>query len=687
MFAAHPPDAPIIIQNPQFTLQIRLKGGLNPGPLTDRRTGFKYSNGAYVYRINAAIAGRPSYVSHRVAALKDGTEITLAGCLGQVEISHRFLVHSRRSYFEEQIKVTNRGDTPIECPGIAFGFARSLPARGKGSGPGLHDSRFIAVPFRREPLSGMGEYQDYSVEDLRAGGWYRAYQPGAPHPFPKLPTPEFGAEGWAWAMPGRCLLVLKHSPEKIEHSILAVEKAPRSKPALRFGGAVVWHGDPESACRIEPGETVAFGTTRYVFVDGDWKQAYYAFREAMDEFGHGCPKDFNPPVHWNELYDNPLWWGPDTAENRKKFYSLPQIEEEAAKASDIRCEALYLDPGWDTSFASSIWAEDRLLKAADFVALMRDKYGLAVSLHTPLAAWTDISAYPIEARRKNADGKVLESLCSGSPDYVRIKSERLLELARAGVAYFMFDGSGYTGACYDPAHGHSPGYSREEHCRSIMALAQNVHRAFPNLLIELHDPIVAGVPVRYAPVHFLHGLPGSFDEGWALEYMWDPMDDLLSGRAISLYYYNLGYSLPMYIHIDLRKDNEHALEFWWYASTCRHLGIGGKHPDAKVWQAHKRAMREYMRLKPFFARGQFFGLDETVHVHTLKKEQRAVVNVFNLDSSARKIEVSLKPEEIGLAPDADIQVSGAEHRKHGSTHVLTFSLPARSPAIAEIRTQ
>jgi hypothetical protein len=94
-----------------------------------------------------------------------------------------------------------------------------------------------------------------------------------------------------------------------------------------------------------------------------------------------------------------------------------------------------------------------------------------------------------------------------------------------------------------------------------------------------------------------------------------------------------------------------------------------------------------MRLKPFFARGQFFGLDETAHVHTLKKEQRAVVNVFNLDSSARKIEVSLKPEEIGLAPSADIHVSGAEHRKHGSTHVLTFSLPARGAALAEIRTQ
>ena len=27
----------------------------------------------------------------------------------------------------------------------------------------------------------------------------------------------------------------------------------------------------------------------------------------------------------------------------------------------------------------------------------------------------------------------------------------------------------------------------------------------------------------------------------------------------------------------LREDNDRALVFWWYASTCRHLGIGGTH--------------------------------------------------------------------------------------------------------------
>ena len=68
------------------------------------------------------------------------------------------------------------------------------------------------------------------------------------------------------------------------------------------------------------------------------------------------------------------------------------------------------------------------------------------------------------------------------------------------------------------------------------------------------------------------------------------MEDLLSGRAIALYYYHLAYSLPLYIHIDLRTDNPNALVFLWNASTCRHLGIGGTYNDAAVEKAHEEAM-------------------------------------------------------------------------------------------------
>ncbi|MEM3045553.1 MAG: hypothetical protein QW057_00530, partial [Candidatus Bathyarchaeia archaeon] len=473
----------------------------------------------------------------------------------------------------------------------------------------------------------------------------------------------------------------------MEFSLLRVEEAG-GKPVLRFGGAGVWHGDPEAATRIGPGVEVRFGVTRYAFVQGGWKECYYAFRDFMDENGHGVPEGFNPPVHWNELYDNPLWWGPDTPETRQRLYTLASMEEEAAKAKELGCEALYLDPGWDTMFGSSIWAAERLLPAEEFVRLMKAKYGLDVALHTPLAGWPDRfgrnPTYPEKAHKRDCDGRVLLDLCMASPAYLETKTARLLELARAGVIFMMFDGDAYTCPCYDPTHGHSIPLTREEHCRAILKLAQNLHREFPKLLIELHEAFTTVYPVM--PTYYLHGLPGGPDELWAYEYMWDPMWDLLSGRAVSLYYYNLAYGYPLYLHIDLRKDNEYALEFWWYASTCRHLGVGGKHPDLKVWEAHKQAMEKYRRLKSFYTQGTFYGLDETVHVHTLKDQGKAVINAFNLSDSPQAREVAFKLEEVGLDPQRKAEVKGASYSQTGSAVTISFDLPGRGTALIEVNT-
>ncbi|MBC7287120.1 MAG: hypothetical protein H5T86_03560, partial [Armatimonadetes bacterium] len=183
----------------------------------------------------------------------------------------------------------------------------------------------------------------------------------------------------------------------------------------------------------------------------------------MERRGHGCPPDFNPPVHWNELYDNPLWWGPDTPERRAKHYRLEDMLVEAEKASAAGCQALYLDPGWDTIFGSHIWAEDRLGRVEDFVRLMRERYGLAVALHTPVADWASAGGggrtYPQEAWRVGEDGKPLEGrLCSGARAYIEEETQRLIRLADAGVIYFMFDGSAYTGPCFAAHHGHPVPY-------------------------------------------------------------------------------------------------------------------------------------------------------------------------------------------------------------------------------------
>ena len=140
--------------------------------------------------------------------------------------------------------------------------------------------------------------------------------------------------------------------------------------------------------------------------------------------------------------------------------------------------------------------------------------------------------------------------------------------------------------------------------------------------------------------------------------MWMPMQDLLSGHSIALYYYNLAYSLPIYLHIDLRTDNRNALVFWWNASTCRHLGIGGTHPDAAVRTAQKEGMANYRRLKPYFAAATFYGIDEQTHVHSDEKTNTAVMNCFNLSNVPIEKEIRFDPAQLGLSSAKTYQFSG-----------------------------
>ncbi len=140
---------------------------------------------------------------------------------------------------------------------------------------------------------------------------------------------------------------------------------------------------------------------------------------------------------------------------RRELYQLKDMEEEAAKAQAIGCEALYMDPGWDTSFASKIWDESRLGTAADFVALIKSKYGLKVSLHAPLSGWCDPTSYPYECCRLDPHGmRDRLSLCGASDQYVAETDRRLDVLGQCGVCYFMFDGTLYNGPCWDTQHGH-----------------------------------------------------------------------------------------------------------------------------------------------------------------------------------------------------------------------------------------
>jgi hypothetical protein len=166
--------------------------------------------------------------------------------------------------------------------------------------------------------------------------------------------------------------------------------------------------------------------------------------------------------------------------------------------------------------------------------------------------------------------------------------------------------------------------------------------------------------------------------------MWKPMDDLLAGRSIALYYYNLAYSLPLYVHIDLRTDNAQALVFWWNASTCRHLGFGGTANDATVRTAHESAMKTYRRLKPFYSAGTFYGIDELTHVHRHPTLNAAVVNCFNLETSPMNKKISFEPERFGLKPGRHYELRGTSSSVEANRYTANVTVPGRGHVLLEV---
>jgi hypothetical protein len=608
----------------------------------------------------------------------------LKGTIGSLEISQVFIASADEpDLIFEQIILHNPTDKPVENPGFVCGFTKKIHD-GHDWLPGVADSRLCDVPYRRHPET--GELCDWTVHELDARkNWFSTARSPI---YDRRETPIYGAEGWAWHQGGNAILISKYNPDAMEWSLL--ETTPKGASAgtakwLRFGGAGQWKmGDPEGASRLPPGAAFTFGPTRYWVLDGDWRAAYAAFRRFTESLGHVTPPNFNPPVHWNELYDNKYWWlNSLTAENLKKYYQKKDMEIEADKAKEIGCGCLYLDPGWDTTFGSNIWATDRLGTQESFVRWLKEKYGMALALHTPLAPWTDPTEYPVEARRMEKAGNRLGELCTASPVYMETKIARLKELCKKGAYFLMYDGSWFPGECWDKSHGHSLPATHQEHLDAILKLQQELHKEYPNVLIEQHDPMTGPGTVRYVPTYFMHAKPGAFDELWGYEYMVDSMDDIVSRRACSLYYVNLAYGIPIYLHIDLRKDNVQAMMFWWYASTCRHLGVGGKHADPAVWAAQKNAMKTYNELKRFYAQGVFYGLDETIHCHTLPDLGQCVINCFNIEEKPMQKEVRFRPNEIGL-PAGRVQIEGAPFKQDGEEVVVDLGIPARGHLLLKV---
>jgi len=383
----------------------------------------------------------------------------------------------------------------------------------------------------------------------------------------------------------------------------------------------------------------------------------------------GCrfPENFKPPVHWNELYSDQMVG----AMNDRTLYSREKILDEARKAEEHSCQALYLDPGWDTGFGSFLWGTDWLGDCSDYIRVVEQDYGLKTSLHTPMPPWATnkpllagpsaIESWPVSSRRMIRDtlddnkGSLLPAkegpqVCMGSRQFLDEAEKRLLYLCKAGVVYLMFDGTWWNGPCEDEKHGHPVPYLYEDHIDACVEMARRVHKSYPDVLIEMHDMLNGGHWTRATPVYYKYGLPGSYDENWGFELMWKPLEHIKDKTGLAMYYYNLGCNVPLYLHVNTGLDNENSIVLWWFASTARHLGIGGDSPDPGIIENHHRDMKRYIELEDFYKRGDFYGIIEEIHIHTLEDRQECVINIFNLSDSAGVTGGSIALEEIGLDP-------------------------------------
>lgn len=682
----------------RYRLDIELAETVGRLVLTDLYSSVAFADSDYRYSAYVESDGRIVRLEglHSPKTLEQewrrgGRLFTIEGRLGAdnrtpVNVKHHLYIPLDADYLEERVVLHNVGTSPLVFRGFRFGFRKRLQPPAKYGGPGIdiENYRLIAIPFRLQP---DGKKHDYQLDEIYHGRYQCSeFQHVERVVQEVVDRGRARSEAWAWTDGEYGLMVAKYNPNCIEYSMLDTERGPDGV-FLTFGGASPsLYNEPGEARVLAPGAEMVFGKTRFHFYEGLWRRGAYIFRDYLRGLGHALPENYDPPVNWNVLYN--IGWHHNDRGKLQACYNRDSLYDEARKAREAGCQALYLDPGWETCEGATKWDEERLGPAGEFVSGIKEQFGLRVGFRTIGRSYCDDYHGMYRRRPDGATGyhapyhpKPFYEPCVCSKQYQEEKLARILSVADSGIDFIMFDEFDWRGPCADPNHGHPVPTTPNLHARAVAELVRGVHERRPETLIEMHDPVWPW-GVRYTPVYYLHGQQGSHDEAWAFEFMWNPLEDLLSGKALSLFYYNLACEIPLYLHIDMSRDNDNCLAFWWYASTVRHLGVGGGKGDSQRFEAYKTAMREYLSLKDLYSRGEFYGLDELTHLHVLPNEGRCVLNAYNLTDAPVSREVDVRLNDLGLMEG--VTVEGVPYEASGSRLRLKLEIPPFSPVVVKM---
>ena len=336
-------------------------------------------------------------------------------------------------------------------------------------------------------------------------------------------------------------------------------------------------------------------------------------------------------------------------DDRAHRYTKAIVEREAALGRAYHCEALYLDPGWDTTFGSFLWGEKWLGPRRQFIEEMKSKYGLQVSLHCPLATWVSIRGDGIPlfgptpwgpirprpaARRPIPTGWApMAHAVPGIEAVFGHGRERLLANCADGVAFLMFDGNWWNGGCLNPDHGHPVPYRMEDHIRANLDLAQRIHAKYPKVLIEMHDMLAGGARCRHAGLLQVRPARQLRRE---LGLRIDVESDGRHRRAgRRLYYANLGCNVPIYTHVASRDNPMPDLVV--VRLDLPPPGNRREEPRSKDRGGRTGGDGLVPGPRPLLQTGPFYGITEEIHLHVLPRENAFTVNVFNLSDKKRTI--------------------------------------------------
>lgn len=424
-------------------------------------------------------------------------------------------------------------------------------------------------------------------------------------------------------------------------------------------------------------QTIELPTTRFVCFKGNWQTGYEIFRRMveMSLTRSSEPKRGPLPITYNTYHD----FGPS--------YDRARLVEIMPRLASMGIGLMHLDPGWETVWGSNVWKEDTMGPVEEFTR-EAEKHGLLVG------NWTSVHTTDTQVHNdfyiRNSKGEKYLAEKFGEVELWGVcpdsgwREETLANLSKLGNAGFRFLNSDFhdwpwsAESCQSKEHYHDKPLTRVQWAESLNKLYEELHKACPNLVIEMHDHVESGD--YRTPVWYMYDRPYSYDEKWAYEFMWTTHQDLLDRKLFSLYYMRLAEPIPFFLHMNASSDNSNAIAFWYVASCVTHIGVGAiMNSSEEQRQAYAKAFAAYNARSEAFTLGRFYGVDELTHVHVYPDKKRAVILAFNIED---------EPIERSFAVDTEmwdmeqgrIKVEGAQL----SDGLITVNIPPKDVVIIDV---